>query len=364
MALTAIDAFAGAGGLSLGVKRAGFDVRLAFDNDPIAVATHSKNFAVPAIALDAASVNGQELLSAAGLAPGELDLLAGGPPCQGFSLQRRGDRSDERNKLVLRYLDWIDEIRPKAFLIENVPAIRGVRGNNVLGVISESVARAGYSTHVATLNAADFGVAQVRRRAFLIGIAEGHSFEWPEPTHVGSHRTVRDAISDLPSPPEDGRPHSSVLNHYREARLSALNIERIKHVPEGGGRTSLPPHLELACHANGHRHLDTYGRLAWNSPSVTITARFDSFTRGRFGHPVEHRSITLREGARIQGFPDSFEFLGNREQGARLIGNAVPPLLGEHLARSIRSALLSQPTGQMSLLGLSAPEVENREMAS
>ncbi len=101
----------------------------------------------------------------------------------------------------------------------------------------------------------------------------------------------------------------------------------------------MPEYLQLECHKTGHRHLDTYGRLAWDQPSGTITARFDSFTRGRFGHPVEDRSITLREGARLQGFPDEFVFLGNREEGARMIGNAVPPPLGNAFAKALRLQL-------------------------
>lgn len=349
MTFYAVDAFAGAGGLSLGIERAGFDVRFAFDSDPIAVDTYRKNIATTIEELDAISITGIDILSRAGLRRGEVALLAGGPPCQGFSLQRRGVRSDERNRLVLRYLDWIEEIYPTAFLIENVPAIRGIRGGNVLAIVSEAATRLGYDIHITTLNAADYGVPQIRRRAFLVGVAEGSPFSWPVPRYEGKHKTVRQAIGDLPMPPDDGRPHNLVPNHYREARLSAVNLERIKHVPEGGGREHLPPHLTLACHSGDHRHLDTYGRLAWDAPSVTITARFDSFTRGKFGHPVEDRSLTLREGARLQGFPDEFVFLGNREQGARLIGNAVPPLLAQAIGESIRIAIERRPHRKMTL---------------
>lgn len=337
-ALTGIDAFSGAGGLTLGLTRAGFDMRLSFDNDQVAVDTHRKNLSCRAEVLDAAATNGHELLELAGLNPGQLDLLAGGPPCQGFSLQRRGTREDPRNLLVLRYLDWLEEVRPRAFLIENVAAIRSIRGSHLLKAVEEKAERLGYRVRAEILNAADFGVPQRRRRAFLVGLPRNARFEWPVP-HGQPPMTVGDAIRDLPSPPEDGSPHAWVPNHYREARLSALNRERIRHVPQGGGREYLPPHLRLACHSGNHRHLDTYGRLAWDEPSVTITARFDSFTRGRFGHPIEDRSITLREGARLQTFPDNFVFLGNREQGARLIGNAVPPALAESLGRSILKAL-------------------------
>jgi DNA (cytosine-5)-methyltransferase 1 len=318
----------------------GWETALAFDNDPIAVDTFNKNHASQATILDASNTSGADLLRLSALAPGECDLLAGGPPCQGFSLQRRGLRDDARNELVLRYVDWIHELKPKAFLLENVHAIRSVRGSHLLAEVRAFAEDAGYSTHVATLDAADYGVPQVRRRAFLVGGPRGRQFGWPTPD--GNRRTVRDAIVDLPSPPEDGSSHPLVANHYREARLSVVNRERIRAVPEGGGREDLPLHLQLDCHKNGHRHLDTYGRMAWDRPAPTITARFDSFTRGRFGHPVEDRSVTLREGARLQGFPDSFVFLGNREQGARLIGNAVPPPLAARMAKSIRE-MLTEP---------------------
>lgn len=284
----------------------------------------------------------------AGLKKGELDLLAGGPPCQGFSLQRRGERQDDRNLLVLRYLEWIEAMKPRAFLIENVAAIKSIRGSHLLKAVSEHAEGLGYVMHSKILDAADYGVPQRRRRAFILGLLDNETFEWPAPMDRAP-LTVGDAIRDLPSPPMDGTPHPDVPNHYRESRLSKTNIERIRHVPPGGGREYLPTHLQLACHSNGHRHLDTYGRLAWDEPAVTITARFDSFTRGKFGHPVEDRSITLREGARLQTFPDDFVFLGNREQGARLIGNAVPPLLGKAMGESlVRSLSLATPVEAMS----------------
>lgn len=338
---TAIDCFCGAGGLSLGLTKAGFDVRLSFDNDQIAVDTHRKYLTGRAEVLDASALDGTEILELAGLNVGQLDLLAGGPPCQGFSLQRRGARNDPRNQLVLKYLDWITTIKPRAFLIENVVAIGGIRGRAVVEAVTTHATNLGYTVESAVLNASDHGVPQTRRRMFLVGLSEGLTIEWPAKRR-GRPRTVRDALRGLPSPPADGSPHPDIPNHYRESRLSTLNLERIRHIPEGGGREHLPPHLVLECHKGNHRHLDTYGRLAWDSPAVTITARFDSFTRGRFGHPNEDRSITLREGARLQTFPDDFVFLGNREEGARLIGNAVPPQLAYVLGKQIRTALTSE----------------------
>jgi DNA (cytosine-5)-methyltransferase 1 len=342
MTLTAVDCFSGAGGLTLGLSRAGFDVRLSFDNDQVAVDTHRKCLPGRAEVLNAAGLSGEAILELAGVEVGQLDLLAGGPPCQGFSLQRRGARTDPRNQLVLRYLDWITDIRPRAFLIENVVAIGGVRGKQVVAAVAEHAEGLGYAVDSAVLDASDYGVPQVRRRMFIVGMRDGAEMEWPAKSK-GKRRTVRDALLGLPSPPPDGSPHPEIANHYREGRLSPLNVERIRHVPEGGGRDSLPPHLVLECHKGSHRHLDTYGRLAWDAPAVTITARFDSFTRGRFGHPVEDRSITLREGARLQSFPDEFVFLGNREDGARLIGNAVPPKLAHAIGRQLARTLAPDP---------------------
>ncbi|MBY5473595.1 DNA cytosine methyltransferase [Rhizobium leguminosarum] len=333
---TAIDLFSGAGGLSLGLQSAGFNVVAALDNDPISIETYNKNLGPHGIVADIQDVNADELLGKLGLSRGECVLLAGGPPCQGFSLQRRGSRDDPRNGLVLHFIRLIEEIRPEFFLMENVSGLMSKHGRPFLEEFKRRMGRLGYTLNIDVLNASDFGVPQRRLRAFLVGARDGMTFTFPKP---GLHAvtTVRDAIADLPSPPLDGKSSTSVPNHFRELRLAAINIERIKHVPQGGGRLNIPDHLQLDCHRNNatHRHLDVYGRLAWDEPSVTLTARFDSFTRGRFAHPEEHRSLTVREGARIQTFPDWFEFLGNREEQARQVGNAVPPMLAEVLAETI-----------------------------
>ena len=340
----AIDLFCGAGGLSLGLMDAGFDVVSALDNDPVSVKTYAQSLGDHVNSADITEVSGHDLLRHSGLSVGECALLAGGPPCQGFSVQRRGDREDKRNGLVLEFIRIVEEIQPRFFLMENVGGLMSKHGKPFLREISERAARLNYVIHVALMDAADFGVPQRRKRAFLVGERTRDlltHFSFPEATHKKYHRTVRDAIGDLESPPIDGSQHPTIPNHYREARLSKLNLERIKHVPPGGGREDLPAHLQLNCHVKNptHRHLDVYGRLDWDKPSATLTARFDSFTRGRFGHPVEHRSLTIREGARIQTFPDWVVFAGNREQGARQVGNAVPPLLAQRIGEAILLAL-------------------------
>lgn len=347
--LTALDLFAGAGGLSLGLAAAGFRVLCALDNDPQAVETYNANIGLHSICADISLIGRDDLLS--GRSRPRVDLVAGGPPCQGFSIKRGRDPQDSRNNLLFDFLRIVGEIQPRFFLIENVPGLISRRGRKFLDVALSEAASQGYHCHVAVLNAAAFGVPQLRERAFVVGeqpVREQVFFEFPRPIFdPDSYQTVRAAIADLPSPPEDGKPHSQIANHYREARLSALNRERLVHIPPGGGREHLPSRLRLRCHqdAPGIRHVDTYGRLAWDEPAVTLTARFDSFTRGKFAHPEEHRTITLREGARLQTFPDDFVFIGNREQVARQIGNAVPPLLAKALGRAISTALRSAREG-------------------
>jgi DNA (cytosine-5)-methyltransferase 1 len=351
--LTVIDLFCGAGGLSLGLRQAGFRICAAFDNDPAAIETYRSNLGTHGTQVSIYDLTPDAVMSAAGLARGECDLLAGGPPCQGFSLQRRGPRSDTRNNLVLQFLRMVEGVRPRMFLMENVPGILSPRGKALIQAVVGGAERLGYIVTTAKLDAVHFSVPQFRTRVFVVGKRDDclkTSFEFPRPNLDESKwRTVRDAIGDLPLPPRDGSCHPEFANHYREKRLSARNLERLSHIPPGGGREHLPEHLQLDCHKDNptHRHLDVYGRLAWTAPSVTLTARFDSFSRGRFAHPEDNRSITLREGARIQTFPDDFVFYGNREECARQIGNAVPP----QLSRAIGGAIAATFRGHRRIAG-------------
>ncbi|WP_175890336.1 DNA cytosine methyltransferase [Burkholderia cepacia] len=342
---TAIDLFSGAGGLALGLKKSGFDLRAAVEADKWAARTYRKNLGSHLLEVDIHKLAVADLLEFAQLAPGECDLLAGGPPCQGFSVQRRGADEDPRNDLVLEFLRCVEGVKPRIFLMENVSGLMSKRGRPFLEAVVSKARELGYVVHQAKLEAADYGVPQLRKRVILVGEMprDGESyFQFPDPNvSEEGYKTVREAIADLPSPPPDGALHAEIANHAREARLSALNRERLQHIPPGGGREDLPEHLQLPCHINNpsHRHVDVYGRLEWDRPSGTITARFDSFTRGRFAHPVEHRSLTLREGARLQTFPDDFHFEGNREEVAKQIGNAVPPLLAEALGKALMRTL-------------------------
>jgi DNA (cytosine-5)-methyltransferase 1 len=342
MRLTAIDLFAGAGGLSLGLVRAGFDVKVAVDSWQLAVDTYTKNFQHPAICMDLSGLSGEKLLKYAGVSSADLDLLAGGPPCQGFSLQRIGPDTDKRNQLVLDFARLITEAKPRVFLMENVTGLLGHRGKELFSEFRTVLDRGGYITAYKVVNAADFGVPQNRRRVLVLGWRhEDSSLTLPLPARGVRHLTVMGAIGDLATPVPAGVSTTGDPLHT-ESRLSDLNRRRIELIPPGGGFEDLPMELRVACHRVGAAkigHRGVYGRLHPDEPSATITARFDSFTRGRFGHPYQNRNLTLREGARLQSFPDDFIFLGNREEIAAQIGNAVPPVLAEAVARGIAEQL-------------------------
>lgn len=326
-----IDSFCGAGGLCLGLIRAGFNVLYSFDVDAKAIATMKANpvhfNSHVAEVRDIYDINPIELLSSNGLKPEELDLFAGGPPCQGFSVQRRGSDVDLRNRLVEEYISKVIAIRPKMFILENVPGIKGKRGHDILLQALTRVEDVGYFIHESILDAQDYCVPQRRRRVIIVGERKDHAtpiFVYPQPS--GKKITVRDTIGYLPEPPLDGTDHPEIALHRRD-RLSPKNIERLQHLKPGQGRDSLPAELLAECHkinssVIGHRNV--YGRMPWDDVAPTITARFDSFTRGMFGHPEQDRSISLREGALLQTFPEDFMFVGNKVDIARQIGNAVP----------------------------------------
>jgi DNA (cytosine-5)-methyltransferase 1 len=328
-----LDLFCGAGGLSLGFKQAGFKCIFAIDNDKKSIDTYTRNLGKHAVCGDIYDLNLEGIYSFLKSKP-QIDVIVGGPPCQGFSVQRRGNDKDARNLLVLEYLRLVLEARPQVFVMENVSGLLSKRGEPVLKEFKEQVSSAGYEISIEKLDASAFGIPQRRKRVFLVGCSNKRAFKFPTPSkrYLEAPKTVRDVIFDL----QDLDEHD-IANHKAD-KLSAINIERIKSIKEGQGRDSLPEHLQLPCHRNNsnHRHLDTYGRMAWDLPASTITARFDSFSRGRFGHPVLDRTITLREGARLQTFPDNFEFIGTKVEVARQIGNAVPPLLAKKIALSVK----------------------------
>lgn len=352
---TCIDSFSGAGGLSYGLKKVGFNILLSFDNDEKSIETqkiNTKYFNHPALLKDINKFSPKELLKKLKIKKGELFLFAGGPPCQGFSIQRIGNDKDDRNQLILKYFNFIKELEPKFFLVENVPGILGKRGVEVVTLLEKKAESIGYTIYKKILNAQDYGVPQRRRRVFLIGVRNdlNHApFEFPKVvTPEGKRVTVREALGHLPAPPVDGTDHPKIIHHRRD-KNSPINVKRLMALKEGQGRDFLPKELLAECHKRdsskiGHRNV--YGRMRWDDVAPTITARFDSFTRGMFGHPEQIRSVTLREGAMLQTFPNDFVFAGNKVDIARQIGNAVPPKLamavGKEIIRYYQKSLKSK----------------------
>jgi DNA (cytosine-5)-methyltransferase 1 len=341
---TAIESFAGAGGLSLGLQSAGFDVRFAFDNNEWAVDTY--NNYIPGNhckVIDANLISGSELLREAGISPGELDLFAGGPPCQGFSRQKRGAHNgDNRNNLVLEYARLVNELQPKTFLLENVDMLGLKRGEEFLNKVRETLT--GYTLYPNFYNSADYHLAQTRTRFITIGVRNDIDvpFEIPKRIPKEKRRTVGEVIGFLPAPPEDFSAHPDFFNH-QEAKITELNKLRFSHVPQGGGWKNIPFDLRLKCHQvvdiSKGGWPDVYGRLDWNGQCPTITGGFDSISRGRYGHPTQNRALTAREAALLQGFPLDFEFKGNRGEVRKQIGNAVPPPLAEAIGKEIIKVL-------------------------
>ncbi|MDH3446096.1 MAG: DNA cytosine methyltransferase, partial [Deltaproteobacteria bacterium] len=269
-----------------------------------------------------------------------LFVMVGGPPCQGFSQQRRGADEDIRNNLVVRFASVIKDLPqlPAAVVLENVTYLDSPRGENVFRQYLAAIEKLGFITFRHDLNSAEFGVPQLRRRIIVVAIKEEFAENYSDPMPLMPNRwpTIGEFLCDLPPP--GSLTLFPVANHEKN-REGSLNKRRIMFVEMGKGRLSIPDELQLPCHRRYGGHLDVYGRLDWFSQARTITGGFDSFTRGEFAHPFYHRSITSREAARIQGFPDWFVFLGNRADIRRQIGNAVPPPMAFAVGKALFDAI-------------------------
>lgn len=328
---TAIDLFCGCGGLSLGLRRAGFKILAAIDNDDLSVATYRRNHKrTLVIENDIRSIDADTLRKQVGLQPGELDLLAGCPPCQGFSTLRtlNGGRHihEPMNDLVFEFLRFIYAFQPKALMMENVPALLG---NKRMTQIQDELDGLGYKYDARILNAAEFGVPQRRQRMILLGLHEGFPLFAPA---LRRHRTVAQAIRELPQRVASDPAHNYVVR--RTTRVMSM----IRRIPKNGGsRTDLPKKYQLKCHRDFNGFKDIYGRMAWSTPAPTITGGCINPSRGRFLHPEENRAITLREAAILQSFPCSYDFDLSKGlySAAQMVGNAFPPKFAEHHARSI-----------------------------
>lgn len=344
--LTVIDIFSGVGGMSLGfARKKSFRVVSAVDNDPHATVAYEKNLGITPITDDVRNVSVRTLLRRAGLRRGECTVLIGCAPCQSFSAHRRGRKRIAidaiRNSLPFVWLMFVKGIRPRHICFENVPGlVKASRGKIFRQFLSE-LSDLGYKVAWAVENAADYGVPQHRKRLLVVG-SRVATPRLPRATHASPDsddvrngkllpwRTVRDAIADLP---KIASGKVDLLDEYHAARNQApIVLERLRHIKEGQSHRNLPRHLRLDCHKDHKGHPDVYGRMRWDAPSPTLTGGCTNLTKGRFGHPSQHRSITLREAMCIQTFPRKTVLKGTKDRMQLQVGNAVPPLLARQIA--------------------------------
>jgi DNA (cytosine-5)-methyltransferase 1 len=391
MTLKAIDLFAGAGGFTLSAIDAGVSVLAAIEFDKAAGKTYKENFIESGqykIDLRAGEEKGDinnvlpsELRSSLKLKVGELDLILGGPPCQGFSTHRINNSgvNDPRNALLLRYFEFVTEFKPKAFLVENVAGLLWERHKDFLQKFISLAENAGYIIKFCDIvNAKDYGVPQNRKRVFIFGIRSDQNCESiefpPKQTHFSpsckglphwltsssvfdkvpaelyqqywmkyfkdKSKLTHEETFELLSTLKFGKPFK--INDPCDIHMkpSEPMISRFIDTPLNGSREDAGVKHQLKCHSGEYKgHKDVYGRIMIHLPSNTITTGCNNPSKGRFVHPWLNHGVTLRHAARLQSFPDWFDFHGSSTDKARQIGNAVPPLLGKVLIRYICSRL-------------------------
>ncbi|MDR1892818.1 MAG: DNA cytosine methyltransferase [Oscillospiraceae bacterium] len=384
-----IDLFAGAGGLSEGLSESGFHGLFASEIVGEYAQTYKKNHSgTEVMTADIRSLDAEEIRRKLGVEREELDLIAGGPPCQGFSINAPV-RSilDERNHLFKEYLRFVDAFAPRAVLIENVPGLVSFEDGATLHAILDALAELGYGADVRILGAAYYGVPQMRWRTVILGLRGKNlpQTAFPEPVHHAPIRpnftatfdgqslvkfptaethskfvTVKEALDDLPPlrNGEQGQPIKEyacdpacdyqkrsrvgsvgVINH-EAPRLSSVNIERLRYIAPGGNWTDIPDELlpKGMQRARKSDHTKRYGRVAPDGLASTILTKCDPHW-GSYFHYSQDRSFTVREAARIQSFPDHFVFTGTQAQQFAQVGNAVPPLLAKAVGLAIKSML-------------------------
>lgn len=353
-----IDLFSGCGGLSLGFLRAGYEVKRAVEFDPGIAETYRKNHPeTDMIVDDIRNIDRSGIFKR-----GDADIIIGGPPCQGFSMAgariRGGFIDDPRNYLFKHYFHVVRAVKPEVFIMENVKGIMTMQGGKIFEEIlkifsdAEMLGGKAYHLHYEVARAVDFGIPQKRERAIIIGTLK-ESADIPglwekveeeiaeEQPGYFDRVTVRDAIGNLPPTTEDGRivnpepmtdyqrylscDKKEITNHS-STKHSKTAVDRMSRISGGENFTALEEKINSV-------HSGAYGRLCWEEAAPTVTTRFDTPAGGRFIHPEENRTLSPREAARIQSFPDDFVFYGNKTSVCRQIGNAVPPKISYFLAR-------------------------------
>ena len=337
--MRAVDFFCGAGGLTRGLLDAHIRVVAGLDSDGRCSDAYEKNNKVPFIHAMVQDVGADTSGLAEHFRQTEDLLFAACAPCQPFSKILRNGGTTQDPTLLAAFGRLVADVRPAFVLVENVPGITKERGMATLRGFRRMLDDSGYRWVNGIVDAKHYGVPQNRRRFVLLAARTGAEPRLPEPTHgrpdLEPPMTVREAIGHF-SKIGAGESCSRPPNH-RAARVSDLNLERLRATPpDGGDRRSWPDHLWLTCHRKDNSgHSDVYGRMAWDRPAPALTGRCHSISNGRYGHPEQDRAISLREAAAIQTFPDNYEFYGYDKAIARQIGNAVPVLLARRLGEQL-----------------------------
>ncbi len=349
--LNAIDLFCGCGGLSYGFEKAGYNILLGIDNDAKALETFELNHkGSKSICGDITKITYEKDIKPL-IGDKTIDVIIGGPPCQGMSLSGPRKFDDPRNKLYLTYIRLVEEIKPKAFVIENVPGLVGLFGGQIKDSIIQKFTDLGYEIQYKILCAADYGVPQNRKRVVFVGMRKGH-FEYPQTNPKAI--SCRMALSDLPTLENElgsenapyltdaqndyqklMRKNSNVVKNHVAANHSEKVKEIISLVPDGGNYKDLPDEYR-----NSRNFHVAWTRFASDKPAPTI----DTGHRHHF-HYKYNRVPTVRECARLQSFPDDFVFLGNKTQQFRQVGNAVPPLMAQCIAEQLTKVLGDENNG-------------------
>ncbi len=315
-----LDMFCGAGGFSHGFERAGFDIVTGVDFEEDALRTFERNHdGSTAVRTDLHETPPEEFFARPDTPDAdEIDIIIGGPPCKGFSIAGERNEGDERDTLVSIFLDYVEYVEPEYAIMENVPGIRSKRtpgGERYIELVRRRVGKAGYVHHEKQLNAADYGVAQARKRVIVVAHQPDHTFAYPSPT-VDEHRTVGEALAEIPS---DAPNHQETMTDHGEETVAEL--EKLEY---GESRYE--------------GYSDSWRRLHPDKPAPTIKENHGA----PFVHPHEPRVGTVRECAKLQSFPDDFVFEGSKSQQLKQVGNAVPPLLAEAVADRVRRHLTGE----------------------
>ncbi|MEG6549874.1 DNA cytosine methyltransferase [Desulfocurvibacter africanus] len=350
---TAVDLFAGAGGFSLAARKQDIKVLAAIENNSAACDTYQANlinnqFDAPVLFRKSIEdLSPVDFIAAARISSGTVDILMGGPPCQGFSTHRIKDSGvgDPRNALLLQYFMYLQALRPRCFIVENVPGMLWPRHEDYIKNFYEHARMAGYDVlEPVVLNAKSYGVPQNRKRVFIVGFLGSipAGLQWPPfPTHYSpsSSEVLKQRLPGWRTAAEvfalslpDGDPNNIHMNHKPEM------VELFRSTPLNGGSRHQSGRV-LPCHRNYDGHRDVYGRINPDLPGPTMTTACVNPSKGRFLHPTEHHGITVRHAARFQTFPDDYVFHGGLMASGVQVGNAVPILLGETVLSTLVQAL-------------------------